>query len=48
MDRDETLDLLTELGRRLAARGIVGEMYVVGGAAIDPAARFFVEQLFGG
>lgn len=34
MDRDEILDLLTELGRRLAARGIVGEMYVVGGAAI--------------
>jgi hypothetical protein len=34
MDRHEILELLTELGRRLAARGIEGEMYVVGGAAI--------------
>jgi hypothetical protein len=34
MRRDEIVELLTELGRRLAARGIDGEMYVVGGAAI--------------
>ncbi len=34
MRRDEIVELLTELGRRLAARGIEGEMYVVGGAAI--------------
>ena len=34
MNRREILELLTELGRRLAARGIEGEMYVVGGAAI--------------
>ncbi len=34
MRRGEIHDLLTELGRRLAARGIAGEMYVVGGAAI--------------
>ena len=27
-------ELLTELGRRLAARGVAGELYVVGGAAI--------------
>lgn len=37
MDRDEILGALTELGRRLAARGVVGEMYVVGGAAIAMA-----------
>jgi len=34
MRRDEIVELLTELGRRLAERGIEGEMYVVGGAAI--------------
>ena len=34
MQRTEIIDLLTELGRRLAERGIEGEMYVVGGAAI--------------
>jgi hypothetical protein len=34
MRRDEIVELLTELGRRLADRGIEGEMYVVGGAAI--------------
>lgn len=34
MRRDEIVELLTELGRRLAARGLEGEMYVVGGAAI--------------
>jgi len=34
MQRDEIVELLSELGRRLAARSIEGEMYVVGGAAI--------------
>ena len=34
MQRGEIIDLLTDLGARLAARGIEGEMYVVGGAAI--------------
>lgn len=34
MQRSEILELLTELGRRLTERGVVGEMYVVGGAAI--------------
>lgn len=34
MRRTEIVDLLTELGGRLAERGIEGEMYVVGGAAI--------------
>jgi hypothetical protein len=34
VDRDEIVRLLHELGRRLAARGLVGELYVVGGAAI--------------
>jgi Nucleotidyltransferase of unknown function (DUF6036) len=34
MRRDEIRELLSELGRRLDARGIEGEMYVVGGAAI--------------
>jgi hypothetical protein len=34
MTRGEIVELLTELGRRLAQRGIDGEMYVVGGAAI--------------
>lgn len=34
MDRDEILRALAALGRRLADRGVVGELYVVGGAAI--------------
>ena len=34
MDGDEIRSLLIELGSRLAARGIEGEFYVVGGAAI--------------
>jgi hypothetical protein len=34
MQRHEIVELLEDLGRRLAARGIEGEMYVVGGAAI--------------
>jgi len=34
MQREEIVELLTELGRRLAARGIEGEMYGVDGAAI--------------
>lgn len=34
MDRDEILAALTALGALLHERGIVGEMYVVGGAAI--------------
>jgi len=34
VDRAEILGALTALGRRLAGRGIVGELYVVGGAAI--------------
>ena len=34
MDRAEILQALTALGRRLATRGIVGELNVVGGAAI--------------
>lgn len=67
VDRERIVELLRELGRRLAARGITGGMYVVGGNAIalafddrratsdidavygdrlDPAARFFVEELF--
>jgi hypothetical protein len=34
MVRAEITELLTELGRRLSERGVEGEMYVVGGAAI--------------
>lgn len=34
MRRDEILVALTALGARLSARGIEGELYVVGGAAI--------------
>jgi len=34
MDRAEILRALTALGRRLANRKVVGEMYLVGGAAI--------------
>jgi hypothetical protein len=59
MDRGEIIDALTALAGELERRGVVAEMYVVGGAAIalafdertygdrlDPAARFFVEQVF--
>jgi hypothetical protein len=34
MERDEILDLLNDLGRRLDARGLRGELFVVGGAAM--------------
>lgn len=34
LDRDQIRDLLEELGRRLAARGVKGTIYVAGGAAI--------------
>lgn len=34
MDRAEILRALTALGRRLADRNVIGELYVVGGAAI--------------
>ncbi len=34
MDRGEILRALSALGLRLAGRGVVGELYVVGGAAI--------------
>jgi hypothetical protein len=34
MDRDEILQALRALASRLHARGVVGEMYVVGGAAM--------------
>ena len=37
MDRDEILSLLNELGDRLEARGVRGEMFLVGGAAISLA-----------
>jgi len=33
-DRDKIIELLTELGRRLSARGVGGRLYVVGGAAM--------------
>jgi hypothetical protein len=33
-DRDKIIELLTELGRRLSAKGVAGRMYVVGGAAM--------------
>ena len=33
-DRDKIIELLTELGRRLSAKGVVGRLYVVGGAAM--------------
>jgi hypothetical protein len=33
-DRDKILELLTELGRRLSAQGVVGHLYIVGGAAM--------------
>ncbi len=52
MTRDEITAALTAVGRLLHARGISGELYMVGGAAIalalDAAARFFVEELFAG
>lgn len=34
MDREEIVAALTELGRTLARRGVTGELYVVGGAAM--------------
>ncbi len=34
MDAAEIRRLLTELGQRLAVRGVEGELYMVGGAAI--------------
>lgn len=34
MDREQIVDALTALGERLSERGIEGEVYVVGGAAI--------------
>lgn len=34
MDRAEILDALTDLARELDRRGVQGEMYVVGGAAV--------------
>lgn len=34
MDREEIVTLLTDLAGRLDRRGVTGEMYVVGGAAI--------------
>ena len=37
MDQAEILRALTALGQRLAARDVVGELYVVGGAAISLA-----------
>ena len=33
-DRDKIIELLTELGRRLSAEGVVGHLYIVGGAAM--------------
>jgi hypothetical protein len=33
-DRDKIIELLTELGRRLSAEGVLGQLYIVGGAAI--------------
>lgn len=34
MDREEIVAALAELGRTLAGRGVTGELYVVGGAAM--------------
>lgn len=34
MDREQILELLTALGRDLHERGLMGDLYVVGGAAI--------------
>ena len=33
-DRDKIIELLTELGRRLSAKGVAGRLYVVEGAAM--------------
>jgi len=33
-DREKIIDLLTELGRRLTAKGVAGRLYIVGGAAM--------------
>ena len=33
-DRDKIVQLLTELGRRLSAKGVAGRLYIVGGAAM--------------
>ena len=33
-DRESAIEALTVLGERLAARGLVGEVYLVGGAAM--------------
>jgi hypothetical protein len=33
-DRDRIIELLTELGRRLSAKGVAGRLYIVGGAAM--------------
>ncbi|GAB7192952.1 hypothetical protein NUM3379_36610 [Kineococcus sp. NUM-3379] len=37
LDAAAIRQLLTELGRRLDARGVRAELYLVGGAAIAPA-----------
>jgi hypothetical protein len=34
-DRAKIVELLTELGRRLSAKGVAGRLYVVGGAAME-------------
>jgi hypothetical protein len=34
VDRDELLDALTALGRKLLTRGVQGDLYLVGGAAM--------------
>jgi hypothetical protein len=33
-DRNEIIELLSELGRRLSAKGVAGQLYIVGGAAM--------------
>jgi hypothetical protein len=33
-DRKRIIELLTELGRRLSAKGVAGRLYIVGGAAM--------------
>jgi Nucleotidyltransferase of unknown function (DUF6036) len=33
-DRPRIIELLTELGRRLSAKGVAGRLYIVGGAAM--------------
>jgi hypothetical protein len=33
-DRNKIIELLTELGRRLSAKGVAGRLYIVGGAAM--------------